>query len=53
MTDLPPANDYTVTVELDGFSKVRSRPAFIVRAGLNVRLDISLQRRQPDLRRSR
>lgn len=42
VTDLPPANDYTVTVELEGFSKY-VRPDIIVRAGLNVRLDISLR----------
>jgi hypothetical protein len=41
VTDLPPANDYTITAESEGFSKY-DRPSVIVRAGLNVRLDISL-----------
>jgi hypothetical protein len=42
VTELPPANDYTITVELEGFSKY-IRPDIIVRAGLNVRLDVSLK----------
>ena len=41
LTDLPPADDYTVTAESPGFSKYE-RTGLIVRAGLNVRLDVSL-----------
>jgi len=41
LTELPPAEDYTVTVELEGFSKYQ-RAGIIVRAGLNVRLDVNL-----------
>lgn len=41
LTDLPPANDYRVTAESEGFSKY-DRTGVIVRAGLNVRLNISL-----------
>jgi hypothetical protein len=41
LTELPPAEDYTVTAELEGFSKYQ-RAGVIVRAGLNVRLDVSL-----------
>ncbi len=41
LTDLPPADDYTVTAELKGFAPFK-RDGIIVRAGLNVRLDVGL-----------
>ena len=41
LLDLPPANDYTVTAEKSGFSKFE-RKSVIVRAGLNIALDIDL-----------
>ncbi len=41
LTDLPPADDYTVIAEFPGFSKYE-RGGVIVRAGSNVRLDINL-----------
>ena len=40
--DLPPATDYTVTIESPGFAKYE-RTGLVVRAGLNVRLDASLK----------
>ena len=41
LIDLPPA-DYTVTAELQGFSKF-ARPNVSIRAGLNIEVDIALQ----------
>ena len=41
LLDLPPAADYTVTAEKVGFSKFE-RKGVIVRAGLNIALDIDL-----------
>jgi len=40
--DLPPADNYSVSVESPGFSK-HERSGLVVRAGLNVRLDVSLK----------
>ena len=41
LTDLPPG-EYTITGELQGFSKV-SRSGVVVRAGLNLSIDLTLQ----------
>lgn len=41
LIDLPPG-EYTVVAELQGFSKV-SRPGIVIRAGLNVSVDFTLQ----------
>jgi hypothetical protein len=41
LIELPPATDYTVEAEARGFAKVL-RPGLVVRAGLNVTFDISL-----------
>jgi hypothetical protein len=42
LTDLPPATDYVVSTNANGFSKFE-RSGLVVRAGLNVALDINLQ----------
>lgn len=41
LTDLPPG-EYTITAELSGFSRF-SRPNVIVRAGVNLALDLTMQ----------
>jgi hypothetical protein len=41
LLDLPPATDYVVTAEKTGFSKFE-RKSVVVRAGLNIALDIDL-----------
>ena len=42
LKELPPADNYTLEVERSGFEKV-VRPGLVVRAGLNVTVDITLQ----------
>ena len=41
LTDLPPG-EYTITGELQGFSKI-SRAGIVIRAGLNLSVDLTLQ----------
>ena len=41
LTDLPPG-EYTITGELQGFSKI-SRASIVIRAGLNLSVDLTLQ----------
>jgi hypothetical protein len=41
LTELPPA-EYTITAQLTGFSRF-ARPGVVVRAGLNLAIDITLQ----------
>ena len=42
IVDLPPADDYTVTVEKPGFSRLE-QPGVVVRAGSNTTADLTLQ----------
>jgi hypothetical protein len=42
LLNLPPGDDYTVTVDASGFAKFE-RTSIVVRAGLNIALDINLQ----------
>ena len=42
LTELPPGTDYTVEAEISGFEKFQ-RSGLIVRAGLNVTVDVQLK----------